>query len=68
MKNREQIVKDLVNTFNDRDALHEAYKEKMKEVIATALCEFLIAIATEPETDAGEWTDEFVETRFKAER
>jgi hypothetical protein len=41
IKNKEKIVRDLVSTFNDRDVLHEAYKERMKEIFWNFISAYL---------------------------
>ena len=65
---KEQIVRDLVNTFNDRDELHVAYKIKMKEIITLATIEFINFIKINPnaeDADIFEWINNFVEEKFK---
>jgi hypothetical protein len=65
---RKKIVEDLVNTFNDRDELHEAYKEKMKEIIAYAFLEFADFADSNPNAsgeDVEIWIGCFVEEHFK---
>jgi len=61
---KEKLVRDLVNTFNDRDQLHVAYKEKMKSIFFY----FSEALASEVETkedfDLMKFIDSFVEERF----
>ncbi len=66
LKNKEKIVRDLVNTFNDRDELHKAYKEKMKHIFADFVSAYL-----ECRTDKDcskisleDFIDAYVETRF----
>jgi len=69
MKNKEKIVRDLVNTFNDRDELHVAYKEKMKDILLHCICEFMEFLdesaKNEIEIDLDKWINNFVEERFK---
>ena len=67
IKNKEKIVRDLVNTFNDRDDLHSAYKHKMKQIISLALGEFLLFYAESSRSmnEISDWVDNFVEERFK---
>ena len=67
LKNKEKLVRDLVNTFNDRDELHEAYKKKMKEMFWDFISAYL-----DYRCDNGyekmtlkEFIDDYVETRFK---
>ena len=67
LKNKEKLVRDLVNTFNDRDELHEAYKKKMKEIFSD-----LISVYLECRSDAEcskisltDFIDAYIETRFK---
>jgi len=64
MLNKEKIVRDLVNTFNDRDEFHEAYKDRMKEILkyfTYCLREYL----KEEVVDIHEFIDKFVEERFR---
>ena|GEM_PF-2728765 len=67
--NKKKLVEHLVNTFNDRDELHEAYKQKMKDIIAYAFLEFA-DFANENPNATGEdveiWIGCFVEEHFKA--
>jgi hypothetical protein len=78
MKDKEKLVRDLVNTFEDRDVLHNAYIIKMKEIIDCAFREFsldenyvqkIMSCTCIKEANAllGEWIDQFVEERFKPE-
>ena len=60
---REKLVRDLVNTFNDRNELHIAYKVKMKEIIKNVLYEFGSYCSENP--DIEEWINNFVEERFR---
>ncbi len=69
-EDREEIVRNLVNTFNDRDKLHIAYKAKMKEIIKNALYEFIAYYHKNPDIDTPdieEWINNFVEERFRPE-
>ena len=71
MKDKEKIVRDLVNTFNDRDELHEAYKNKMKSIIFNFADEFILAMAESKITTElliWEFVDTYVEERFKPEK
>lgn len=66
----EKIVKDLVNTFNDRDELHIAYKAKMKNIILYAFDEIGKFHEENPdmdEMDVIKFVNNFVEERFKPE-
>lgn len=68
IEERERIVRDLINTFNDRDELHEACKSKMKEIITYAIIEFTNLIDENPNVNDGdiyEWINKFVEERFR---
>jgi len=68
LKDKEKLVRDLVNTFNDRDELHVAYKQKMKDIIAETISEFIVFLAeSQPDDDQmiADWIDNFVEERFK---
>ncbi len=64
IKNKKKLVEDLVNTFNDRDELHIAYKANMSNLIYNALRAFILE-AEECEDGAkiniGDWCDQFVE-------
>ena len=65
---REKLVRDLVNTFNDRNELHIAYKVKMKEIIKNVLYEFGSYCSENPDiepSDIEEWINNFVEERFR---
>ena len=67
---KEKIVRDLVDTFKDRNELHAAYKEKMKVMIGQVIVEFLTVFIEKEDVDLTplkieEWVDNFVETRFK---
>ena len=67
---KKKLVEDLVNTFNDRDELHLAYKEKMKEIITYAFLEFGNFANDNPDAtgeDVEKWIDYFVEEHFKPE-
>jgi hypothetical protein len=64
MKNKKQIVEDLVNTFNDRDHLHTAYKKKLSSIIYLAIQSFLEHaenFSDGSEINVGDWCDQFVE-------
>jgi hypothetical protein len=67
IKDKEQIVRDVVNSFNDADELHKAYKNKMKFIIVEVFHEFgLWADGKDfDENDLAKWIDNFVEERFK---
>ncbi len=67
MKDKEKIVRDLVNTFKDRNEIHIAYKEKMKEILSHCICEWMQFITEniDNETDVEKWINNFVEERFK---
>lgn len=61
---KEKLVRDLVNTYNDRDELHIAYKERMKSIFF-AFFEFMSE--KNENLSLEEWIDSFVEERFKPE-
>lgn len=67
IKNKKKLVRDLVKAFDDRDHLHQAYKEKIKQM----LMEYTESLAYLPSDCTGEMIEEFidiyVETRFKPE-
>ena len=65
MKNREKLVRDLVNTFNDREELHCAYKKKMEEIIFVAIHKFLTKLEEDGDSELSEWIHEFVEETFR---
>ena len=66
MKNKEKIVRDLVNTFNERDELHAEYKARMKIILLDFYYDSAYA---DPEfatrEDLISFIENFVETRFK---
>ena len=69
-KDKEKLVRELVDTFNDRDELHIAYKVKMKEIILMAICEFIEYLnqdETKLDLDMVKWIDKFVEEKFRKE-
>lgn len=67
IKNKEKIVKDLVNTFNDRDELHKAYKERMKAILWDFMSDYLECRSDKEcsKISLVEFIDAYVETRFK---
>lgn len=68
MKNKEKLVRDLVNTFNDRDELHAAYKERMKDILlifALKLSTYAMERENDSHLDMEEFVHNFVETHFK---
>lgn len=65
---REKLVRDLINTFNDRNELHIAYKEKMKGIILHAFQCFSEDIENGDLMPLEEWIDNFVEERFKVQK
>jgi len=67
---RTQLIEDLVNTFQDREAVHKAYKSKMKEIISYTLMVFFEFMHNNPKSEPGdvlEWVNNFVEKTFKVE-
>lgn len=62
---KEEIVRRLVETYNDRDELHTAYKEKMKEIILIAFCDFQEYANRNEDFDVIKWIENFVEERFR---
>ena len=69
---KEKLVRDLVNTFDDRDSLHKAYKERMKNIIEYAIYDFMhfLMKINENEIEKSsmkEWIDDWVEKNFKPE-
>jgi hypothetical protein len=70
LKDKEKLVRDLVNTFNDRDELHKSYKSKMKEIILMSIVEFIEFFKNnecKTNLDVIQWVDKFVEERFRKE-
>ena len=68
IQNKEQVIRDLLNTFNTRDKLHMAYKAKMKDILLTAFEEFGEYLGKTPEEfqiGLPEWVEDFVEEHFK---
>ncbi|MCF1193150.1 hypothetical protein LRR18_16295 [Mangrovimonas sp. AS39] len=61
---KEKLVRDLVNSFKDRDELHTTYKKRMKEIISSAFINFFND-CNNCEVSISEWVDNFVEERFK---
>jgi hypothetical protein len=64
----EKIVRDILNTFDDHDELHIAYKTKMKEIITYAIIGFVDFIdknSNVEDADIMEWINNFVEKGFK---
>ena len=70
IKNK-KLVEDLVNTFNDRDELHEAYKVRLAKIICIALNEFADFAENckenKLEMTVMDWCKDFVEQRCKKE-
>jgi hypothetical protein len=71
LKDKEKLVRELVDTFKDRNELHEAYKKKMKGIILCVFSEFSRFAEEVGEDNINEesianWIDNFVEERFKA--
>lgn len=67
LKDKEKIVRDLINSFEDRDDLHQAYKEKMKKLIHNALetfCDFLDKSSPDEDMILSKWVNDYVEERF----
>ncbi len=68
IKDKKKLVEDLINTFKDRDHLHESYKGTMKEIIAYAFSEFATFANENPMSTGQEvekWINDFVEEKFK---
>lgn len=65
---KEKMVRELVDTFNDKDELHIAYKKKMKGIITLALVSF-IEDANNEDADIfiDAWVNDFVEKYFNNE-
>jgi len=76
IKNKKKIIKDLMSTFEDRSALHEAYKEKMKDIILISVSyvlvkveEYIFAHGKVPcEIEIYKFISEFVESHFEMEK
>ncbi len=64
---KEKLVRDLVNTFNDRDELHIAYKKIIKEILRLFSIE-LVHIQLDGKLTLQEFINEFVEERFRPEK
>jgi hypothetical protein len=68
MKDNEKIVRDLVNTFNDRNELPIASKGKMKQILFQFTDSFIVALNNDKldtQLSIWEFIDQFVEERFK---
>lgn len=67
LKNKEKLVRDLVNTFNDRDELHMAYKKRMKHILADFIESYMESRTDQDlrELSLTDFIDAYVETRFK---
>ncbi len=61
---KEKIVRDLMNTFNDRDQLHEAYKQRMKSIFFYFAEMLAKEIEDKEDFDLIKFIDSFVEERF----
>lgn len=66
---KEQLIRDLISTFKDRDELHTAFKEKIKSILQYAFYEFIRDVATnqDKEITVETFIEEFVENNFKPE-
>ena len=67
---KEKIVRDLVNTFNDRDQLHAAYKKRMKGIFFDFFCCITENFEDQPEENINiqmikSFINQYVEQRFK---
>lgn len=70
MKDKEKLLKDLVNRFNDRDELHNSYKEKMKSILYNFADAIILAMSEDEittELSIWEFVEKFVEERFKSQ-
>lgn len=67
---KEKLVRNLVNTFNDRDELHEAYKSKMKQIFIDFYCtlEYFYETDASPSQEILKFIDNYVEERFRPEK
>jgi hypothetical protein len=61
---KEKLVRDLVDTFNDHDQLHVAYKEKMKSIFFYFSEVLASEVETKEDFDLMKFIDSFVEERF----
>jgi len=67
---KEKLVRDPVNTFIDRDELHEAYKKKLRGILihfALALEEFEKDASTDRSTTLYEFVDAYIEYTIQKE-
>jgi hypothetical protein len=71
IKDKEKIVRGLVNTFHDRNELHIAYKKRMKVIFSQFIDAFVVHAESledhEADFDIAVFIDRFVEERFKSE-
>jgi hypothetical protein len=67
MDKKEKLVRNLVNTFNDRDELHIAYKKQVKDMLLFAFSSYVSYIDSMIEKDVPlePWIDKFIEENFK---
>ncbi len=68
MKDKEKLVKDLVNTFNDRDELHIVYKEKMKGILESFIYDLGEEEGIDSEKELKQFISDWVELRFRPEK
>ena len=66
MNNKEKLVRDLVNTFNDGDELHKAYKKKMTDILFQCFEYYADWLKKDgPMPELKDIIDQFVEIHFK---
>lgn len=70
-EDKEKLVKDLVNTYEDGNERHQAYKKMMKNIIAIAIADFFDFLDENPDNlifsqeQLNKWVSNFVEDKFK---
>lgn len=72
-EDKEKLVRDLVNTFNDRDEIHMAYKSKMKGIFLDFFCCIISNFDNTNDEDITpgmlvSFIDSYVEERFRPEK
>ena len=73
MKNKKELMKELIDTLENRNDLHSIYKEKQKDIISTAFACFIVDTECLNKDDIdsefmNKWINDFVEERFIMEK
>ena len=70
-KDKEKLVRDLVDTYEDGNERHQAYKKMMKNIITIAIGDFFDFLDEHQDNldlsqeQLNKWVSNFVEDRFK---